>query len=309
VEEDGLAAFNSMFAQDGFALYIPKNVIVETPIQLVNLLSGKIDTLVNRRILIIVEEGAQAKLLICDHTANEDPKFVSIQVAEIFVKDNAVFDLYEIEESTINTVRLNSTAVTQGKASNVMVNGITLINGQTRNNYSVYLEGEHAESHLYGMVIADQKQRVDNHTNIEHRVPNCHSNELFKYVLEGQAVGAFSGRIVVAKDAQKTLAYQNNRNLCVSKESRMFSKPQLEIYADDVKCSHGMTTGQLDESALFYMRSRGIREEEARLLLKFAFTNDVIEGIRLDGLKDRLKLLVEKRFRGELTKCQKCQSC
>jgi len=161
-------------------------------------------------------------------------------------------------------------------------------------------------THLYGLAITDKNQKVDNFTNIEHRVPNCQSKELFKYVLDEQSVGVFSGRIVVAKDAQKTQAYQNNRNLCCNRESRMYSKPQLEIYADDVKCSHGMTTGQLDENALFYMRSRGISESEARLLLKFSFTNDVIEGIRLPNLKERLKMLVEKRFRGELLKCQGC---
>jgi Fe-S cluster assembly protein SufD len=168
------------------------------------------------------------------------------------------------------------------------------------------LEGAKAETHLLGMAIMDNQQKIDNFTLINHHVPDCHSNELFKYVLDDEAVGAFSGRIIVAQDAQKTQAYQNNSNLLGSSDCRMFSKPQLEIYADDVKCSHGMTTGQLDETALFYMRSRGIPKEEAVLLLKFAFTNDVIRGIRLENLRDRLKLLVEKRFRGELITCQGC---
>ncbi len=304
--EKGIEAFNTLFVQDGYVLYIPANVVIDSPLQVTNILRGAGDSLITRRFLIIIEPGAQAKVLVCDHTADEEPKLTVTQVTEIFVGENAVFDFYELEESSDNTVRLASTFVSQQASSNVMVNNITLCNGTTRNNYNIYLEGEHAATHLYGLAISDKTQKIDNHTNIEHRVPHCQSNELFKYILDDQATGAFSGRIVVAQDAQKTQAYQNNRNLCGNRECRMFSKPQLEIYADDVKCSHGMTTGQLDEAALFYMRARGISEKEARLLLKFAFTNDVIEGIRLNILKDRLKMLIEKRFRGELVKCRGC---
>ena len=305
-DKNGIEAFNTMFVQDGYALYVPKNVVIENPVQVTNVIRGSVDSLITRRMLIIIEEGAGAKMLVCDHTADENPKFAVTQVCEIFVDENAVFDFCELEESSANTIRLTSNFVSQKASSNVMVNNISLCNGTTRNNYNVYLEGENAMTHLYGLAITDKNQKVDNFTNIEHRVPNCQSKELFKYVLDEQSVGVFSGRIVVAKDAQKTQAYQNNRNLCCNRESRMYSKPQLEIYADDVKCSHGMTTGQLDENALFYMRSRGISESEARLLLKFSFTNDVIEGIRLPNLKERLKMLVEKRFRGELLKCQGC---
>ncbi len=305
-DKNGIEAFNTMFVQDGYVLYVPKNVVIENPIQVTNIIRGSVDSLMTRRFLIIIEDGAEAKMLVCDHTADETPKFAVTQVTEIFVGENAIFDFYELEESSENTIRLTSNFVSQKSSSNVMVNNISLCNGTTRNNYDIYLEGENAMTHLYGLAITDKTQKIDNTTNIEHRVPNCQSNELFKYILDDQSIGSFSGRIMVARDAQKTKAYQNNRNLCCSRGSRMFSKPQLEIYADDVKCSHGMTTGQLDETALFYMRSRGIGEEEARLLLKFSFTNDVIEGIRLPNLKDRLKMLVEKRFRGELVKCQGC---
>jgi Fe-S cluster assembly protein SufD len=155
----------------------------------------------------------------------------------------------------------------------------------------------------------DKQQRVDNHTFIDHAAPHCMSNELFKYVLNDQSVGAFSGRILVREGSQKTEAYQTNRNICATREAKMYTKPQLEIYADDVKCSHGATVGQLDENALFYMRARGIDEKEARMLLMFAFMSDVIENIRLDALKDRLKVLVEKRFRHELNKCTSCNIC
>lgn len=303
---DGLSAFNTSFVQDGYVLYVPKNIILENPLQITNITNGKIDSLVNRRMLIIIESGAQAKLLVCDHTTDEEPKFVATQVTEIFVEENGMLDFYELEESTPNTIRLTANFVKQESSSNVMVNTLTLTNGITRNNYLIDLEGENAETNLFGMAVADEQEKIDNFTIINHRVPHCLSNELFKYVLEGKSVGAFSGRIIVFPDAQKTQAYQNNRNLCGSNESRMYSKPQLEIYADDVKCSHGMTTGQLDENALFYMRSRGIPEEEARYLLKLAFTMDVLDGIRIEGIKDRLKTLVEKRFRGELVKCRGC---
>jgi len=303
---DGLTAFNTMFVQDGYVLYIPKNVVIEKAIQLTNISGGNVDSLVNRRILVILEQGAQAKLLVCDHTSNETQTLATTQVVEIYTGENASFDFYELEESSLKTIRLTANFVQQAESSRVIINNIALSNGVTRNNYQIDLIGKQAETHLYGMAIVDVQQKIDNFTLFNHHVSHCQSNELLKYVLDDEAVGTFSGRIIVAKDAQKTEAYQNNRNLLGSRNCRMYSKPQLEIYADDVKCSHGMTTGQLDETALFYMRSRGIPREEAILLLKFAFTNDVINGIRLEGLRDRLKLLIEKRFRGELIKCQGC---
>lgn len=306
--EDGTVAFNTSFVQDGFVLYVPKGVVVEKPIQLINILRGDVDFMVNRRILVIIEEAAQAKLLICDHGI-DNVNFLSTQVAEIYVGDNALFDYYEMEENSLKTTRIASTYVEQGRGSNVMLNGITLHNGKTRNNVYVKLNGEHAEAHVSGMAIADKSQHVDNHTFIDHAMPNCQSHELFKYVLNDTATGVFAGRILVRKDAQKTAAFQSNKNICATSDARMYTKPQLEIYADDVKCSHGATVGQIDENALFYLRSRGISLSEARMLLMFAFTNDVIEQIRLDSLKDRLKHLVEKRFRGELAKCSTCAVC
>ncbi|MBS6268298.1 MAG: Fe-S cluster assembly protein SufD [Tannerella sp.] len=307
-QNDGIVALNTAFVQDGFFLYVPKGVIIEKPIQLINILRGDADFMVNRRLLIILEEGAQARLLVCDHTMDKK-KFLSSQVTEIYAGKNAVFDYYDIEESSLNTNRITSTFADQAEKSNVLINGITLHNGTTRNNYRMTFSGEHAEAHLCGMAIADKKQSVDNHTFIDHAVPHCTSNELFKYVLNDSSTGSFSGRILVREGAQKTSAYQTNRNLCATKEAHMYTKPQLEIYADDVKCSHGATVGQLDENALFYLRSRGIPEAEARMLLMFAFTNDVIENVRMDALKDRLRQLVEKRFRGELDKCAGCNIC
>lgn len=306
--EDALAAFNTMFAQDGVLMYIPKNVVVEKPLQLVNILRADVDFMVNRRILIILEEGAQAKLLICDH-AMDNVNFLSTQVIEVFVGENAFFDLYELEETHNSSIRFNNLYVEQQAGSNVLLNGMTLHNGMTRNTTSVTLAGRGAEVNLCGMAIADKNEQVDNNTFIDHKVADCTSNELFKYVLDDQAVGAFAGKVLVREGAQRTSSQQTNRNICATREARMYTQPQLEIYADDVKCSHGATVGQLDENALFYMQQRGISLKEARLLLMFAFVNEVIDTIRLDVLKDRLHLLVEKRFRGELNKCQGCAIC
>ena len=306
--KDGVTAFNTAFAQDGVFFYVPKNVAVEKPIQLVNILRADVDFMVNRRILIILEDGAQARLLVCDH-AMDNVNFLATQVIEVFVGENAIFDLYELEETHTNSVRISNLYIKQEASSNVLLNEMTLHNGITRNTTQVTLAGKHAEINLCGMVIADKNQHVDNNTLIDHAASDCNSNELFKYVLDEQSVGVFAGTVLVRPDAQHTNSQQTNRNLCATRESRMYTQPQLEIYADDVKCSHGATVGQLDENALFYMRARGIAEKEARLLLMFAFVNEVIDTIRLNALKDRLHLLVEKRFRGELSRCRGCSIC
>ena len=297
-----------MMAQDGFVLYVPKNVVIEKPIQLVNVLRSSVDMMSNRRVLIILEENAQAKLLVCDH-AMDSVKFLSTQVIETFIGNNAVFDLYELEETHNRSVRFSNLYVSQAANSNVLLNGMTLHNGVSRNMTNVYLDGPGAEIKLCGMAIADKSEHIDNNTFIDHRVSDCTSNELFKYVLDDDAVGAFAGKVLVRHGAQHTSSQQTNRNLCATRTARMYTQPQLEIYADDVKCSHGATVGQLDENALFYMRQRGISLKEARLLLMFAFVNEVIDNVRLDVLKDRLHVLVEKRFRGELNKCEGCAIC
>ena len=305
---DALTAFNTAFAQDGVLVYVPRGVVLEKPVQWVNILRADVNFMVNRRVLIVLEEGAQARLLACDH-AMDNVNFLSTQVIEAYVGEGASLDFCELEENHTSTVRFSNLYVRQEAGSTVQLNGLTLHNGLTRNTTQVQLAGRHAELNLCGMAIADKNQHVDNHLFVDHAVPDCTSNELFKYVLDDQAVGAFAGLVRVRPDAQRTNSRQTNRNLCATREARMYTQPQLEIYADDVKCSHGATVGQLDEEALFYMRSRGIPEKEARLLLMFAFVNEVVDTIRMDALKDRLHRLVEKRFRGELSKCQGCAIC
>ena len=307
-EDDAVTALNTMLAQDGLLLYVPQGVVVEKPIQLVNILRADVNFMVNRRVLIIVEDNAQARILVCDHTTDE-VDFLATQVIEVFVGCGASFELYELEESTPRTTRLSNLYVQQEADSNVHVNGITLVGGTTRNTTRVALTGRGAHIDLCGMAIADKQQHVDNHTFIDHAVSDCTSHELYKYVLDDEATGAFAGKVLVREGAQHTDSQQINRNLCLTRQARMYTQPQLEIYADDVKCSHGATVGQLNEDALFYMQQRGISYTEARQLLMRAFVGEVIDGVGLEALRDRLHHLVEKRFRGELGKCGDCSVC
>lgn len=301
-------ALNTLLAQDGILVYIPDNVVAKKPIQIVNVFNASMPLMAVRRLLVIVGENAQARLLSCDHTQPNGIKYLSSQVIEIIAKPNATFDYYDLEESSADTSRVSSLYVNQQQGSNVLVDGITLLNGYTRNNYRFDVNGSHAETHLLGMTIAGGTQHVDNHTFIAHNAPSCKSNEMFKYVLNDNAIGAFSGKILVQPDCPKIDAYQGNRNLCASPTAKMYTKPQLEIYTDDVQCSHGATVGQLDQEALFYMRTRGISEPVAQNLLMQAFMSDVIDAVRLDVLKDRLHHLVEKRFQGSLASCNACHS-
>lgn len=308
VNADSLTVFNTAFVQDGLFVYVPKNMQVKRPVQIVNILRSGVDMMVNRRVLIILEDGAEATFLFCDH-AMDNVRFLTTQVVEVFAADNSHLDMYELEETHTKCTRFSNLYIKTGGYSSVSHNNITLFNGLTRNMTNVLLDGEYSELTLNGCVVADKSQQVDNNTLIDHGKPNCTSNELYKYVVDESAVGAFAGRILVRPDAQHTVSQETNANLCVTKEARVYTQPMLEIYADDVKCAHGSTVGLLDESALFYMRQRGIPAEEASMLLKFAFVGQVIEQVKLEPLRDRLQRLVEKRFRGELNKCIGCAIC
>ena len=314
--EDAVTALNTMLAQDGMLVYVPKGVKVDRAIQVINILKATPqnaqrlvpDLMVNRRVLIILEAGAEVKMLFCDHAA-DDRNFLATQVIEAYVGENASLDLNCLEETHYKNVRVSNVYIDQQRDSRVNHNVITLHNGVTRNRLDLTLSGEGAECFCNGCVIGDKGQHVDNNTLIDHRASHCTSHELYKYVMGDQSVGAFAGRVLVRQGAQKTSSEEVNQNLCTSREARMYTQPMLEIYADDVKCSHGSTVGQLNDAAMFYMRQRGITEKEARLLLELAFINEVVDNIQLVPLRDRLHYLVEKRFRGELSKCEGCKLC
>ncbi len=307
-QNDSFIAFNGAFAQDGFFLYVPKGVVIERPVQLINIMHANVDFMANSHNLIIIDQGAQAKLVVCDHVMN-DKHFMSNRTTEVFVGEGATYDHYKIEGTSKKMNNVCSLLVEQQASSTFLNNIITLHNGQTRNTIQVDLRGQHAEAKLCGMVAGDGRQLIDNTTTINHHVPNCTSHELFKYILDEDSLGVFNGILRVLPDAQRTAAFQTNKNILLSNTSKIRTQPQLEIYADDVKCSHGSTTGQLDENALFYMQQRGLSAQEARLLLMYAFVSDVIENVRLESLRDRVRFLVEKRLRGDMTGCASCNIC
>ncbi|MBO7140052.1 MAG: Fe-S cluster assembly protein SufD [Prevotella sp.] len=321
--DDAVTALNTMLAQDGLLVYVPRGVKVEKTVQVINMLKSPFGSnysppsqggagggsfMVNRRVLIVLEEGAELKMLFCDHAA-DDRDFLTTQVIEAYVGEGAQLELYCLEETHNKNVRVSNVYIDQQRDSRVVHNVITLHNGVTRNKLDLTLNGEGAECQCYGCVIADKQQHVDNNTLIIHHATHCTSNELYKYVLDDKATGAFAGRVLVEPGAQKTVSQMTNQNLCASRDARMYTQPMLEIYADDVKCAHGSTVGQLNDQALFYMRQRGIPEKEARTLLQTAFINQVIDQITLIPLRDRLHYLVDRRFRGELNKCEGCKLC
>ena len=313
---DAVTCLNTMLAQDGLLVYVPRGVVVDRAIQVINVLKSPIEKgengyapfMVNRRVLVVAEEGSEVTLLFCDHTA-DDSHFLTTQVTEVVAMPGATVNLYCLEETHAKNVRVSNVYVEQQANSHVTHNVITLHNGTTRNRLDLHFRGEGAECWLGGCVIADKQQHVDNNTLVIHHVPHCDSHELYKYVLDNQSTGAFAGRVLVEHGAQQTNSEMRNQNLCASRDARMYTQPMLEIYADDVKCSHGSTVGQLNDAALFYMRQRGITEREARLLLQQAFVTEVIDAISLEPLRDRLRYLVDKRFRGELSKCEGCKLC
>lgn len=306
---DPIVSLNTMLSVDTLLIHIPRGAHPQHPIQISHLLKGAVDNvMVNRRVLIVLDECAQADIVITERSYDQR-HFLTNQVIEVVCADDSILNLYEIEETHLLCTRYSSLFVRQGRNSRVSHTSLTLFNGHTRNRVDVRLQGEGSEVMLNGCVIADKMQRVDNNTLIDHQVGHCTSRQLYKYVLDDSAVGAFAGRILVREGAQKTVSQETNANLCSARTARMYTQPMLEIYADDVKCNHGSTVGQMDDAALFYMQQRGISEPEARLLLKSAFITEVIEAIPMETLRDRLQVLVDKRLRGELSKCEGCKLC
>lgn len=304
-DEDGLVALNTAFTQDGVFIYIPKGVVLEKPIQIINLLMSDENQMVHYRNLIIADDNAQVDIAICDHTLSPS-EFLSNVVTEVFANSSANLDIVFMQNQHNQSTQFAHFFGKQERDSVLSTNTVSLHGGVIRNNIHVLLNDEGCENHTYGLALVDRTQHIDMHSFIDHAKPNCTSNELYKAILDDQATGAFNGRILVRKDAQKTQAYQSNNNLLLTADAKMYTKPQLEIYADDVKCSHGATVGQLDMEAKFYMQSRGIGEREAKLLLMFGFAHDVVGKIKIEPLRDRIDDLVNKRLRGELSRCHSC---
>ncbi len=305
--DNPVSLLNTMLAQDGVLVYVPQGVKLERPLQFINVFNATASIMALRRVLVVLERDAQAAILTCDHTIDAAREYLSVQTIELILDEGASLEYYDMEESSRLTRRLSALYARQAHGSNLLIDGITLSNGLTRNDFSIDVDGERCETRLLGMAIGSDSQHIDNHTHLSHNAPRCNSHEMFKYSLDDEAVGAFAGKILVQPDCPGVDAYQGNRNLCGSPTAKMYTKPQLEIYTDDVKCAHGATVGQLDQEALFYMRQRGISLDAARTLLKQAFMSDVIDGVQLVSLRERLRHLVEQRFLGDAALCNTCR--
>ena len=307
-EHDAVAALNTLLAQDGLFVFIPDGVRLKQPLQIVNVAAGEADLMSNRRLLVVAGKGAAATVLLCEHTAGTG-RSLTTQVVEVFADEMAEIDIFSIEETGERCVRFCNLFAEQQAGSRLTHNGVVLTCGLTRNTMTFRLIGPESRVAANGAVVADGTQHADNNILVDHAAPHCQSDLLYKCVLDGESTGAFAGKVLVRPGAQQTASEQVNANLCASPRARAYSQPMLEIYADDVKCNHGSTIGKLDETALFYMRQRGIPEAEARLVLQHAFINDVIRRISIEHLRERLSHLVELRFRGELAKCRSCRMC
>lgn len=315
-DADAAVTLNTALAQDGLLVHVAKGVHLDKPIQLVGILQPgtapdgtEMPVLAVRRLLVVLEDDASASIMVCDHDKAGDSESASTRVTEVVLGNNSALRLYELEETSGSASRHTQTVVHQGADSRLTVFSGTLKPGTTRNNFTVHLDGPGACLQLDGMAILDGNRTADNSATVLHHAPHCTSNQTFKYLVADNARGAFEGLIRVDHGAVATEAFQNDRNLIASPGARMHARPQLEIYCDDVKCSHGAATGQLDDRALFYMRARGIDLPEARSMLMNAFMADVIDAVDLVPLRDRLKHLVELRLSGDDARCQGCNVC
>jgi Fe-S cluster assembly protein SufD len=296
VNSDPFIALNTAMADGGVFIHVAKNSIVEQPIHIIHVSSATENTIIHPRNLILLEENSQAIIIESFMTAEGSAKVFNNALAEIFLDANANLSHYKIQEESEAGYLVNTTQAVQKKQSVFSTNNFTLSGSLVRNNLNIVLDDEHIETHLNGLYLTKGTQSVDNHTLVDHRKPNCNSNELYKGIIEEKSSATFNGKIYVRKDAQKTNAFQSNKNILLSDDGTINTKPQLEIYADDVKCSHGTSTGKLDEDKIFYLRARGLGEDSAKKLLMHAFASEVVENIKLDELREYVEEKITKRF-------------
>ncbi|MDG1396784.1 MAG: Fe-S cluster assembly protein SufD [Polaribacter sp.] len=295
-KQDNLTSLNTAFVTEGAYIHIPKNTEVEKPIQIINFTTGsEASTMVQPRNLVVVGENAHVQI-IERHQSLTSNKVLTNAVTEIFAAKSANVDCYKIQNDDLNASLVDNTYIDQKSNSVVSVHTFSFGGNITRNNLNFYQNGEHIDSILKGITIIEGKQHVDHHTLVHHIEPNCESHQDYKGIYDERSTGVFNGKVVVNKEAQKTNAYQQNNNVLVSDKATINAKPQLEIFADDVKCSHGCTIGQLDDDALFYMQQRGIPQKEGRGLLMFAFANTVLESVRIPEVKSRITKLIAHKL-------------
>ncbi len=296
INSDTFIALNTATAKDGVFIHVAKGAIIEKPIHILHIASANVNTIIHPRNLIVVDENAQAKIIESFETIDSTAKIFSNALTEITVAKNTVVEHYKIQDENEAGFLMNTLQINQQDNSVFTTNTITLSGSLVRNNLNIVLDGEHIESNLNGLYLTRDHQLVDNHTLVDHRKPNCNSNELYKGIIDEKSTATFNGKIFVRKDAQKTNAFQSNKNILLSDDGSINTKPQLEIYADDVKCSHGTSTGKLDADKIFYLRARGISELSAKKLLMHAFASEVIDTIKIDELRDYVEGKVALRF-------------
>ena len=295
-KQDHLTSLNTAFVKEGAYIHIPRNTEVKKPIQIINFTTGTEDAIMTQpRNLIVVEQNAHVQIIERHQSLTQNAALTNV-VTEIFADRYATVDYYKIQNDHTSASLVDNTFIEQQSESTVAVHTFSFGGKVTRNNLNFYQMGKHINSTLKGITIIEGKQHVDHHTLVHHTAPNCESHQDYKGIFNERAVGVFNGKVVVEKDAQKTNAYQQNNNVLVSDRSTINAKPQLEIFADDVKCSHGCTTGQLDEQALFYMQQRGIPKKEARALLMYAFANTVLESVKIPEVKERITKLIAMKL-------------
>ncbi|MCW3104899.1 MAG: sufD [Bacteroidetes bacterium] len=296
INSDPFVALNTAMATGGVFMHVEKGTVIERPVHIIHISSSSESMIIHPRNLIVLEENAQATVIESFVTVDASAKVFSNALTELFIDASAILQHYKIQEENENGYLVNTTQALQKKQSVFSTNNFTLSGSLVRNNLNIVLDDEQIETHLNGLYLTKGNQSVDNHTLVDHRKPNCNSNELYKGIIEEKSTATFNGKIYVRKDAQKTNAFQSNKNILLSDDGTINTKPQLEIYADDVKCSHGTSTGKLDEDKIFYLRARGLSEASAKKLLMHAFASEVVEHIKIDELRDYVEAKITARF-------------
>ena len=295
-QDDSLSQLNTAFSKEGVYIHIPKNKILDKPVEILHFATGnEASLMLQPRNLIVIENNAQAEIIETHQSLTNNPIFTNC-VTEIFVGLNAHLDYYKIQNDNLNSSLIDNTYISQDQNSTAKVHTFSFGGKLTRNNLNYFQKGSYVNSTMKGITIIDDNQLVDHHTLVDHAKPNCESHQDYKGIYSGKSTGVFNGKIVVDKIAQKTNAFQQNNNILLNDKSTINSKPQLEIFADDVKCSHGCTIGQLDKDALFYLRARGIPKKEAKALLTYAFANNVLESVNIPSVKSRIKKIIAKKL-------------
>lgn len=290
--DNSFNALNTAFAQDGIVVKIADGKVLENPVQILFLNGGKSENILSApRNLIVAGKNSHAKIIF-NYNGSTEEKYFTDAVTEVYCDEDSIVDLYKIQNEDVRSFHIEKVEIEQKRGSLFNHYSFSFGGALTRNDINSTHKGQNIDTHYYGLYLGNDNQHIDNHTFIDHAEPNCESNEIYKGILDGSSRGVFNGKIMVRPDAQKTNAFQSNKTILLSDKARIDTKPQLEIFADDVKCSHGATIGRLDEAAYFYIRSRGIPDELAKSMLIRAFANDVVEAVKIDELKDQLNHMI-----------------